>query len=122
MSKNGPSATVIIGILLIIVGVGSRVLTGTSSITALIPAFFGVPIALLGWLALAPQRTRWSMIIASLLALLGVFGTYSVVGNLTATLQGDPLSAATVARGSMLLLCSIQLIVGIVSILRFSSD
>lgn len=71
MSKKAPAITIEIGILLIIVGIASRVLTGTSSITALIPAFFGVPIALLGWAALAPKRTRWSLIVVGVLALLG---------------------------------------------------
>ena len=114
MAKNGSTLTIIIGLLLIIVGILSRVLTGTSSITALIPAFFGLPILVLGWLSLAPNRTRWSMIAVGIIALLGIIGTYSVLGSL---LQGNPLSAVTISRGSMFVLCIIQLISSIMAIM-----
>jgi len=118
MVKNGSTPTIIIGLLLIVIGILSRVLTGTSSVTALIPAFFGVPITILGWLSLAPTRTRWSMIVVCVLALLGIFGTYSAVGNLAALLQGESVSASTIARGSMFVLCIIQILVSINPIMR----
>jgi len=110
--------TIIIGLLLILIGILSRTLTGTSSITALIPALFGAPILILGWLSLAPNRTHWSMIVVCILALLGIFGTYSVLTALSALSQGVPLSAPAMARGSMFVLCIIQLIISIRAIVR----
>lgn len=44
--------TIGLGVLLILVGVGAYFGSGTKSITALIPAFFGLPISLLGIAAL----------------------------------------------------------------------
>lgn len=42
--------TIGFGILLILLGVGSYMTTATSSFTALIPAFFGVAISVLGFM------------------------------------------------------------------------
>lgn len=115
MAKASTTA-IIVGVLLILVGILSRVLTGTSSITALIPAFFGLPIAVLGWLAFAPQRTRWSTMVIAALSLLGIIGTYSVLIDLFAVIQGTSPSASTIARAIMFVLCAILLLVCIVSL------
>ena len=112
---------IIIGILLIIVGVLGQVLTGTSSITALIPAFFGLPIILLGLVARTPQRTKVSMHIVAVLALLGVVGTVNVLPDLSALLtsgEASNISASVLSRGSMFLLCGIMLIVSIISFIQ----
>lgn len=118
MTKTAPNSAITVGILLIIVGVLSRVLTGTNSITALIPAFFGLPIAVLGVMALSPRRQRGSLIAISILSLLGVVGTYSVFIDLLAALQGTVMSASTIARSLMLLLCLILLIVCGATVMR----
>lgn len=119
----GKEATiaVIIGILLIAVGVLGRVLTGTSSITALIPAFFGIPIAVLGWVARAPKRTKVSMHIVAVIALLGVIGTITVIPDFVTTLtssEASGISAALLSRGAMLILCAIMLIVSVMSFVQ----
>ena len=50
--------TVFVAGVLILMGVGGYVASGMVSVTALIPAFIGAPLALLGVLALAESR-RW---------------------------------------------------------------
>ena len=90
-----------------LVGILGRFMSGTTSITALIPLFFGLPIAILGWLSQSPGRTKIIQIIVIILALLGVLGTYGVVTDL---FQADGVSASILSRGSMLLLCIVMII------------
>ncbi len=89
-----------------IVGLLGRFLSGTTSITALIPLFFGLPIAILGWFSQFPERAKVMRIGVSILAALGVFGTNSAVTDI---LAGNELSAALLSRGGMLLLCIVVL-------------
>lgn len=90
-----------------IVGVLGRTLSGTTSITALIPLFFGLPIAVLGWLSQSQKRAKWMQIIVLVFALLGIFGTYSVIPDL---FQADRLAASLLSRCSMFLLCIAQVV------------
>ncbi len=46
-----PSTTRLTGILLIVIGVAGYQLTGRTSLTAMIPAFFGVAFVVLAWVA-----------------------------------------------------------------------
>ncbi|MFT5193506.1 MAG: hypothetical protein ACI9EW_002510 [Cellvibrionaceae bacterium] len=98
--------TIIIGVLLMLVGLLGRILSGTTSITAFIPLFFGLPIAVLGWFSQFPKRAKVMHIIVSVLAALGVFGTN---GAITDVLAGSELSAALLSRSAMLVLCIILL-------------
>lgn len=66
--------TIIIGILLIALGVGGYFGGGQASMTALIPAFFGLPIALFGAMALKEKLRMHAMHGAVLLGLLGFVG------------------------------------------------
>ncbi len=68
--------TMIYGGLLILLGVVSYQLTGGASKTALIPSFFGVPIAALGVLAHLNDANRKHLMHAAMgLSLLGLLGT-----------------------------------------------
>ena len=107
---NAPRTAVAIGLLLIVVGVLGRLLSGTSSVTALIPLFFGLPIAVLGWFSQDGKRARTMMIIIAVLAGLGLFGTFRVVPELFA---GPALSASFLSRGSMFVLCVVMLAVSV---------
>ncbi len=46
------NVTIGLGIVLLALGLGSYFGSGRTSVTALIPAFFGLPLLVLGWLAL----------------------------------------------------------------------
>ena len=62
------------GILLTLLGLIAYFGISSESITALIPAFFGVPVIILGWLALNEKYRKHSMHIAAALMLLGFIG------------------------------------------------
>ena len=98
-----PSFTVRVGLLLVVLGVASYVVTGGVSLTALIPSLFGLLLAACGILALRrPAARPHAMHVAALLALLGLGGTASALPQLPAILQGaTPPRPALVARAGM---------------------
>lgn len=66
--------TIVVGLILIALGLAGYFGTGTTSVTALIPAFFGAPILLLGCLSLKDSLRMHAMHLAVLLGLLGFLG------------------------------------------------
>src|SRR5262245_34205807 len=77
--------SVLFGLLLTILGTYGYFGTPTTSITALIPAFAGVPLILLGFLAYQESLRKHMMHAAAMLALLGFLAAVgraiSVAGN-----------------------------------------
>lgn len=72
-----PKISLSFAALFILLGVLGYLLTGMQSVTALIPAFLGLLLALLGWLGLArPALRKHVMHGAALLALIGIGGTF----------------------------------------------
>jgi nucleoside recognition membrane protein YjiH len=67
--------TSVLGIALVVLGVGAYVLTSAASVTALIPAFVGIPLLICGVLARSAARRRPSLIVALVVALLGALGS-----------------------------------------------
>jgi hypothetical protein len=67
--------TFVLGIALVVLGVGAYVLTSAASVTALIPAFVGIPLLICGALARSAARRRPSLIVALVVALLGALGS-----------------------------------------------
>lgn len=104
-----------VGSALVVLGVGAYVLTGAESITALLPAFLGVPIGLLGVLAGRESMRRHAIHAALVLALLGVIGTLGNVAELPALVTGDEVErpVAVVASSLTALLCLVLLVLGI---------
>lgn len=75
--------TIGFGIALIVVGVGSYVLGGASSFTALIPALFGIVLVGLGWWA-GRRNEKTAMHIATVVGLIGTLAPLSrIVPGLT---------------------------------------
>lgn len=96
------------GIALILVGVIGYVATNFVSLTALIPAFIGLPIALLGLLAQAKESLNMhAMHAAVLVGLLGLIGTaIRGVPALLNAISGKPVkTAALVSQTLTMLLC-----------------
>ena len=109
--------TMIIAVLLILLGIGGYVLTGSQSITALIPAFFGVLIIVL---ILGTQNNKYhkhAMHVVMVLAVLGLLGSVSGVAKLFILLSGGEVlrPAAAVSQSAMAVLCIILLAFGIKS-------
>jgi hypothetical protein len=75
-----PFTTRVVGILLVVVGLASYYLTGRTSVTALIPAFFGVVFIVLALVARAEAARRHAMHAAVAVALVGLLGTLSRLG------------------------------------------
>ena len=68
------STTVVFGVLLTLLGLAGYFLTGTSSLTALIPAIFGLLLVGLGFLARSESVRKHAMHAAAIVALVGCVG------------------------------------------------
>ena len=66
--------SIFFGLLLVTLGLAFYVATGSEKITALIPTFLGVPIMILGLIALVPKYRKHAAHIAALFGLFGVLG------------------------------------------------
>jgi uncharacterized membrane protein HdeD (DUF308 family) len=69
-----PIVTIVYGLLLVVLGVGFYAGTGEASVTALIPAFFGVPLLVCGVLARRERLLKHAMHAAAVLGLLAFLG------------------------------------------------
>ena len=101
-----------LGITLVVLGVGAYVLSGFASITALIPALFGVLIAILG--VVRRQQTDGERLAAygiGLLAVFGVLGSTRGIPNIIALLTGEAVEStiAAVSQGAMIVICLVLL-------------
>ena len=70
-----PATTIALGVALIILGLAGYSLTGAASLTALIPAAFGLVIALSGLIARDERTRKHAMHAAVVVALLGFLGS-----------------------------------------------
>jgi lysylphosphatidylglycerol synthetase-like protein (DUF2156 family) len=95
------------GAALILLGGGMYVYTEMASITALIPAFFGLPLALLGALATNDKFRMHAMHAAALIGLIGfAMPAYMVIAGLA---RGDEFGLAKGEQTAMAALCGIFL-------------
>ena len=114
-----PSITIALGAALVILGLGGYVLTGAVSLTALIPAAFGLVIALAGLLARDERKRKHAMHAAVLVALLGFLGTIRgllQIGGVFAGTAARP--AATVSQTLMALLTLGYIVMAVRSFVR----
>ncbi len=99
--------TIGLGLVLIALGLGSYFGTGRASVTALIPAFFGLPLLLLGLVALNERRRKAAIPIAFGISLLGVVGTVRGLMKLPVLLTGGELErpTAVAVQAAMAIVC-----------------
>jgi len=110
-----------IGILLILLGIGSYIITAAASATALIPAFFGIAFLGLGILGTKKESMRkHSMHAALLLAILGLGGSFTGLLNVFAVLGGEELARpeAAYAQAVMALICIFFIVAGVRSFIE----
>ena len=114
---NMPKITVILGILLIVLGVIGWISTSFVSITALIPAFFGIVFLILGLLGRKEGARKHAMHIAAVLAIIGLFGSFRGLTQLPTLLGGGHLErpAAVAAQAVMAVLVLIFIILAVKS-------
>ncbi len=79
------------GVGLIVLGIVSYAGSGAESLTALIPAFFGIALAGLGFVGQRQDRRALTMHIAALLALLGFLGSAVGLVRLPDLVVGEDL-------------------------------
>ena len=98
------STTIVFGVLLTLLGIGGYVLAGGVSPTALIPAFFGLPLVVLGFLARSESIRKHAMHAAAALALVGWAGA---VFSLMRTPAGPRSAIAVFSQSAMVVLTAI---------------
>lgn len=105
------------GLVFILMGLVSYFGISSESITALIPAFFGIPMLILGWLGLNEKYLKHTMHAAAVLMLLGFLGTISGLIKFFKMLGGAETArpAAVTVQAIMALMCLIFLILAVKS-------
>jgi len=103
-----PKLTVVYGVALIALGLYGYFGSGQASVTALIPAFFGLPIAIAGLLAARENLRKHAMHAAAALALLGTIGAARGIPGLVKILGGEEVERPiAVASQSILFFLSL---------------
>lgn len=109
-----PTITILCGVLLILIGVAGYVhgvTTDKASVTALIPAFIGIILALLGLVSGIKENLRKHLMHAAVVvALLGFIAT---AGRLISRLSELTASAAVLSQASTALVCLAFMILAI---------
>jgi uncharacterized membrane protein len=106
-----------LGVVLILLGLISYFGISSESVTALIPAFIGVPMLLLGFLALNEKYKKHAMHGAAVLMLIGFGGTISGLIKFFRMIGGENFErpSAITVQAIMAVLCLIFLILAIKS-------
>lgn len=109
--------SIIFGIILISLGFVSYFGISSESITALIPAFLGIPVLILGIIALSEKYLKHSMHAAAVLMLLGFGGTVGGLLKFFRMLGGEVFErpSAITIQAIMAVLCLIFLILAVKS-------
>lgn len=113
-----PFFAIFLGGALVLLGLGGYGATGMVSWTALIPAFFGVPVCALGLLALRPSWRTRCIYSAVALAILGLLGSARGVPNTITLLTGREIErpGAAISQAVMAVLCFAFVIAAIASL------
>ena len=112
--------TIGLGLVLIALGLGGYFGTGREHVTALIPAFLGLPLLILGLVALKEHMRRHAMHVAGVIALVGFAGTVRGLMKLPVLLTGGELvrPAAVPLQAAVAILCLIFVLLCIWSFIQ----
>lgn len=107
-----PRVAMLFGVIFIILGLVAYFGISSESITALIPAFLGLPMLILGWIAQNEKYLKHAMHGAAVLALLGFGGTVGGLIKFFRMIGGEQFErgSAITVQAIMALLCLIFLI------------
>ena len=100
------NTSIVFGVILIVLGLGGYFGTGTTSLTALIPAAFGLLLVISGAIARNPEKRKLGMHIAVAVGLLGFVGSVGGLMKLPTLLTGGEVArpAAVVSQSIMAVL------------------
>ncbi len=112
--------TIGLGFVLIAIGLGSYFGTGRASVTALIPALFGLPLLILGLVALSERRRKTAIHIAVGIGLLGFAGTVRGLMKLPVLLTGGELErpTAVAVQSAMAIVCLVFVLLCVWSFIK----
>jgi len=115
-----PLITIGVGVLLTLIGLGGYFLSGMSSWTALIPAFLGIPMALLGVLARQEAMLKHAMHGAAAVALLGFLGTVMGVVKFVRLIAGAEIARpeAVKVQALVAVICAVFLVLCVNSFIQ----
>ena len=109
-----PNTTRLFGLILIVLGVASYQLTGRTSLTAMIPAFFGVVLVVCAFVARSSESARkHAMHAAVAVGLLGALA--ALARGVPAALGGDAARPAVLSQLAMGVLLLIYVALGVQS-------
>jgi len=105
------------GVIFIVMGLYSYFGISSESLTALIPAFFEVPMLIFGWLGLNEKYLKHAMHGAAVLTLLGFAGTVGGLIKFFKMLGGAEMErpSAITVQAIMAILCLIFLVFAVKS-------
>ena len=115
---------IVVGIVLVVLGVGAYFGTGGQSVTALIPTFFGVPLAALGFMGRDERRLKMAMHVSVVLVFVGFLGGVRGIPGVVALMAGQEVArpAAAVVQTAMAILCGLFLVLAVKSFLDARRD
>jgi hypothetical protein len=104
-----------IGVALTLLGIVGYAASGAASLTALIPAAFGISLTVLGILGRNERRRKHAMHAAALLAVIGFAATVSGFVRLFTLLGGGTVErpSAVVAQSIMAFLCAVFVVMAV---------
>jgi hypothetical protein len=94
-----PATTRLFGLILIVLGIASYTLTGRTSVTALIPAFFGAAFLICAMVARREAARKHAMHAAVALGLIGAIA--ALARGLPGALNGNAAKPAVMAQLAM---------------------
>ena len=112
--------TIGLGLVLIALGLGGYFGTDREHLTALIPVLFGLPLALLGVVALKESMRKLAMHIAVVIGLLGFAGTVRGLMKLPLLLTGGELArpGAVAVQAAMAIVCFVFVLLCVWSFIK----
>ena len=114
-----PNYAIWFGRLLVLVGVigyGYGMFNGNASLTALIPAVFGVVLMLLGHISVAKESLRKHLMHVAML--IGLLGFILPAGRLISRAGEITMSAAVLSQIAMAVVCLVFVILGVRSFIE----
>lgn len=99
--------TVLFAAALLLLGVGFYLGTGMKSMTALIPAFFAIPLGVCGLVSRTPRSTKIAMHVAVLVALLGALAPIGMIASRWSKMA----SVAKIELITMMAICALLLVI-----------
>ncbi len=111
-----PSTAIISGVLLILIGIAGYVFSlidGYTSVTALIPAAFGILLVIFGSLAKSKENLRKHLMHAAVLV--GLLGFLIPTYRLVSQMSNLKVSLAVLSQAAMALICLFFVILSIQS-------